>query len=211
MIPLGDMLVCGDPPPAKLLKALAVIAGHLHPTFAAMPNIKPGISRESCVLCSLTVRDFLQRVGFVRAFVSPVVTVVRAAEHGKELHSAGIGVPGTPPRARRWNGHMIVIVDGLFLIDTTLYQIARPQWEGLPGMLAAPLGFQEGAPGRMWGLDVLGALFMQDDQRPTYETMITWLANPSNAAWRNGPDASRDLRRPAVNRLVREFGSWRDK
>jgi len=209
---LGDMMAFGDPP-AKMWKALAVIAADLHPTFKAMPNLKPDISRESCVLCSLTVRDFLHRIGFKTAFVAPVVVIVRAVEHGKELHSAGIGVPGTPTRARRWNGHLVVIVPDLenYLIDTTLYQINRPQWRDLPGMLATPLDRTCGKPGKIWGLDVLGGMFMTDAARPSYEFIITWLANPSNAAWKNGPDASRNLRRAAVNRLVHEFGPWRDK
>ena len=48
---LGEMQVIGSPP-AKLGKALAVIADTLHPAFAHDPRITPGISKESCVLCS---------------------------------------------------------------------------------------------------------------------------------------------------------------
>ena len=48
---LGEMQVIGSPP-AKLAKALAVIADTLHPAFAHDPRITPGISKESCVLCS---------------------------------------------------------------------------------------------------------------------------------------------------------------
>ena len=56
---LNDMLVVGRPP-AKLTKALATIASVLHPAYdEVLP--KAGKSKESCCLCSLTVRDFLWR------------------------------------------------------------------------------------------------------------------------------------------------------
>lgn len=207
---LGDLMLMGTPP-AKLLKALAVIASELHPAFDALPGITPGISRRSCVLCSLTVRDFLQRIG-IAAVAAPVVAVLAATEKGQTLHTAGIGVPGQVPRPRNWNGHMIVVVpEAEYLIDTTLYQINRPAWSDLPGMVATPIIKQmQPGHGRMWGLDVLTSIQMTEAERD-YEFQLTWLANPRNNAWRNGPDARRDLRRPAVAKLAHTFGSWREE
>jgi len=205
---LADMAVFGAPS-AKLWKALAVIAADLHPAIAKIPGVIPDISKRSCVLCSLTARDFLQRIG-IDAIVAPVVTVLWADQDGKQLHSAGIGVPGEERRSdrRNWNGHMIVIVPReRLLIDTTLYQINRPAWDDLPGMIVAPIGLDK--PAKLWGLDVLAAL--QAEGSDGYVFSMTWLANPTNNAWRNGRDASRNHRRAIVKKLVREFGPWSDK
>jgi hypothetical protein len=75
-IRLGDMMVMGRPP-RELLKALATIAGTLHPAFDSHPRIAPGKSKESCVLCSLAVRDFFNNIGFDDAAVRPVFVVMR--------------------------------------------------------------------------------------------------------------------------------------
>ena len=58
---LGDMQVIGSPP-AKLAKALAVIADTPHPAFAHDPRITPGIWKESCVLCSHSMTAIRQRL-----------------------------------------------------------------------------------------------------------------------------------------------------
>src|SRR5262252_7800728 len=127
---LGDMMVVGNPP-AKLWKALAVIADALHPSFELEPRIAPGISKSSCVICALTVRDFLRAIGFDMARVAPVCAVMWASENGKQLHSLGIGHPDDDSAfADRWSGHLVVVI-GAFLIDATLYGAQRPQWPDL--------------------------------------------------------------------------------
>lgn len=203
---LGDMLVMGKPS-AKLIKALAVVARDLHPAIERIPNFTPGISKRSCILCSLVVRDFLQRIG-IEAIVAPVVVAIMATAGGKLIHSAGIGVPDTPTRPRNWNGHMVVIAPREnYLIDTTLYQINRPAWEALPGMMATRI--IEPRNKRMWGLDAITGVAASGDA--DYEFSLLWLANPTNRAWRNGPDATRERRRLVVHKLAHTFGSWRDK
>lgn len=206
---LGDMLVFGRPP-AKLTKALAVIAAHLHPAVERLPRITPGISKRSCILCSLAVRDFLQRIG-IEAMVAPVVAVLLATRGDETLHSAGIGVPGTVAAPRNWNGHMVVVAER-FVIDTTLYQIHRPAWDHLPGMMAVPVDGAPVAPEhrRMWGLDVLTAVGTESEPGDDYRFSLAWLANPTNNRWRNGPDARRDRRRAVVGALAHHFGSWRE-
>lgn len=47
-----------------------------------------------------------------------------------EAWSVGVGVPGAPEEAGRWNGHLALTVDG-YLSDMTLGQAARPQ-RGMP-------------------------------------------------------------------------------
>src|SRR5436190_5914768 len=136
MIEFGDLSVMSrEMPPAKLLKALAVIADRLHPVLA-----KGGFrTHDSCVLLSLAVRDFLQAIDFTDAVATPVTVVVREFKPGGEQgHSLGIGVPGDRAVApERWAGHMVVTLPKCgWLIDTTLYQAARPQWPELPGMVA---------------------------------------------------------------------------
>ena len=120
---LGDLKVLGNaPPPAKLLKALAVIAKEMHPAFARVRTFKPEISFESCVLCSLAVRDFLNAID-IATMVRPVSILIRACENGKELHSLGIGKPfdDRPSGNGRYAGHLAAVA-GNWLVDTTLYR-----------------------------------------------------------------------------------------
>src|SRR4030095_3900011 len=218
---IGDMLMMAraDPPRAK---ALAVVALYLHQAVERLGLYKPDISQQSCVLCSLAVRDFLHRVGFPQARVAPVVAVMRASGDGKELHSCGIGVPNAYQHTRtRWNGHMCVLVDNV-LVDTTLYQAKRPQWPGLPGMMAVPLGVEDGSAkiditdarpgvpgGRVYGLDLLAAAITDGDESDAgYKFTIMWLDNPTNRWWRNGPDGRRDVRRPIVAALTAIHNKW---
>src|SRR5262245_28499054 len=106
-VTVGDMYVVGSPPP-KLMKALAVIADNLHPEFLRLPNIKAGISRESCVMCSLTVQEFMNRIGYRAACVASVACVMRATRGEAELHSLGMGAPQDQRQNtdKRWIGHM---------------------------------------------------------------------------------------------------------
>ena len=206
---LGDLLVIGTPP-AKLWKALAVIAEGLHPGFEADPRIKPGISKNSCVLTSLTVRDFLRGIGFVNARVAPVSTIMWATERGKELHSLGIG---DPEDARdidgHWTGHMVVLVSG-HLIDTTLYHTRRPAWPDLPGMIAVPLAPKEKERRQWKGLDILTGTEITDPERD-YIFSVGWFDNPRNTRWRGGGDTERERRKPVVTKLIERFGGWKGK
>jgi len=80
---LGDLVVV-EPGSAKFTKALAAIASALHPAFDALLPV-PGKSKESCVLCSVTVRDFLWRVGFKDARVTTCYLALVAHDaNGKE-------------------------------------------------------------------------------------------------------------------------------
>jgi hypothetical protein len=202
---VGDMLVLGEPP-AKLMKALAVVANDLHQGYADDIHIAPEKSFESCVLCSLTVCDFLSAIG-IPARTLPVAAMMWATEHGEELHSLGIGVPSTKAKAvgpDRWNGHMVVATDR-FLIDTTLYPTKRPAWSSLPGMITLPLV----PPGTdLNGLELISGLGLADDTRPGYEFFVAWMDNPSNTSWQQGPDARPDRRAGVIERMVNSFGNW---
>jgi hypothetical protein len=203
---LGDLHILQPYPPAKLIKALAVIADALHPGFDLRPDIKPFYSRHACVLSSLTVRDFLVRVGF-NAVVRPCATVIWAERDGKLMHSLAIGAPHDKRVLKdNWKGHMVVTVKTRgreFLIDTTLYPVRRPQWRDLPGMLALPLSDE-----RMrawWNLDVIASTAYGDD------VMLGWFDNPRNKSWQYGPDGNDQFRRmPVVAALVERFGAWED-
>jgi hypothetical protein len=197
---LGDMTVLGDPP-AKLWKALAAIAAELHPTFAAQPWIEhKDKSKESCVLTSLAVRDFLRLIG-IPARVRPVCTIMQAHKDGKPVHSLGIGHPHQEKRKRFWIGHMVVQVPvpwapvappgHSFLIDTTLYPAIRPQWRGaITGMLAIPT--QPDDLRRHLDMKMLTAFEAIDKDGLIFE--LFYLDNPRNTAWKRGGDA-RDLTR----------------
>lgn len=206
MIKLGDMTVLGDVP-AKMLKALAVIADTLHPAFARQPWIAGNEkSKESCVLCALTVRDFLVGIGFADAVVRPVITIMMAWRDGKQLHSLGIGVPGTPREDGRWVGHLVVDVPSAkTLIDVTLYRTVRDQWPDLPGMLALDTsGF--GCWCKINGRKVIVAATMTDEDDPAYSFEIVYLDNPSNKSWRKGPDSESWRRAVVTAALVERFG-----
>lgn len=200
---LGDMEVICDGPPPRLVQALAVIATHLHPTLDVSPLASPGKSKESCILCSLVVRDFLFRGGFRDAELRPVVVVMQALdEDGGLIHSLGIGNPkGPSPKITgRWDGHAVVIAEG-WLIDTTLYQAKRPAWPELPGMVAVPLV----KPGRdLFGLPLLAGASAKGEDGSDID--MGWLDQPTNKKWRAAPDAQRvRQRRRVVDYLLDQF------
>jgi len=178
-------------PSTRLLKALGIVARHLHDTFDRDPRFDLLYSRRACVLASLTVRDFLRHLGFA-AQVCPVATVVWAERDGQKLHSVGIGAPHDQRRRDGyWCGHLVATVEGL-LIDPTLYQAKRPAWPELPGMMAIPLMPRPWRRG-WWGLKIMAGLDLPDGT-----TLVGWFDNPRNDDWRRGPDALDDKRRAGV-------------
>jgi hypothetical protein len=201
-VTIGDLLVLGDPP-AQLLKPLAVIASHLHP--ALDEQVVPGKSKESCVLASLTVRDFLWRAGFKDAQVRTVYLMVDAHDaDGQPLHSLGVGdhakvptIGGKPgDTAERWSGHMVVVLPRIgLLIDPTLYQTQREVWGGaVPGMVTVPLS----RGGQLWhGMKTLAGMVWESKQRTV---RAVWFGQ-ENERWRHAPDAHRARRAPAVQRM----------
>lgn len=207
-IELGDMTVIGSPPP-KLWKALAVIVDQLHPTFAKQPWIEhKNKSKESCVLSSLAVRDFLWALSFLNAHVRPVATAMRAMRKGEVLHSLGVGMPDGEMYARTprrfWNGHLVVVVDG-FVIDTTLHRMRRPQWPKLAGMLALPL--KPPTDELVYGLKPIagGGVWLN----PSTSFEIIYLDNPGNSRWTEGGDAREFWRREAaLVAMLKRFGTW---
>jgi len=208
---LADMLVQGEPP-AKFLKALAVIADKLHPLFDAEPwMIYAGRSKESCVLSSLAVRDFLWKVGFKDAEVRPVVMAMQALDgDGMQIHSARCGDPDMEAVRRQfkpgggWPGHLIVVVPSTgYLIDPTLYQANRKEWEGLYGMIATPTYTDDVEEG-IWGLPLLGGMEAQQENGSTFR--LVYLDHRANSLWREAGDAShRSHRANVVKQLVALF------
>jgi hypothetical protein len=212
---LGDLQVVGGQPPAKLVKALAVIAHVLHPAFSRLPFMAhPDKSKESCVLSSLTVRDFLWKIGFREATVAPVYVIVRALDRdGREIHSVGCGDHAAIPIQARvhghvtdtknyWSGHLVVLVKG-WLIDPTLYQANRKEWPELPGMVAAPVFMDE----RGGMVLVSGSSAKRDDGS---EVLLSWWAQPHNRRWKDGGDAKKERRVAVVKELVKRFGNWKE-
>jgi len=202
-ITFGDMLVSGSPP-AKLIKAAAVIADTMHPEFERYDLNSKG----ACVLSSLAVRDFLFKIGFRSAEVVPVVFVIRAFKDGDLLHSLGIGDPSGKDKdlPGRWSGHMITRLphEG-FLLDTTLYQAARPQWPELPGMVLAPLAY---VVEPVFGLDVIAGFHKKTDDARHLDGL--WLEQPKNKGWRGAKDTLRRRRAPIVEAMIKRFGNWTD-
>lgn len=205
-----NLKVIGNPPP-KLARALSVIDSTLHNSFDMRGTMDIGKSKDSCVLCALTVRDFLREIG-LPANVAPVALVMWANEHGEQLHSLGVGAPhDREVLPGRWCGHLVTVVNN-WLIDTVLYQSQRPQWDGLPGMMALKLlpRAQRHTLPIYPDHPIIAGMHASEPDRPTYEFAITWLDNPKNRSWSEGPDARNiDLRAPVVQHLATEFGRLR--
>jgi hypothetical protein len=215
---LGDMMVVGQPD-AKLVKALAVIADGLHQFYAMALWMKPNHSKVSCILSSLTVRDFLFKIGITDAEVAPVMFAIQANQGETCLHTLGIGDPdwrearaeaAKGKEAGGWKGHLVVKLPRHgYLIDTTLYQAKRKHWSDLPGMLAVPIvPYEEG--GMFYGLPPLTGMIIDDDEAGT-TLQILWLDQRRNKFWRAAPDGKDKRRRQAViGALVEKFGTWKD-
>jgi hypothetical protein len=214
---LGDMEVTGIPD-AKLLKALAVVASDLHPMLDAWHDMPLGKSRESCILCSCVVRDFLYRLGFRDADVTPTFTLIVARDRitDEEVHSLGIGNPqGPDPRiTAKFDGHTVVRAAG-WLIDPTLYQASpRPAWPDLPGMVVAPLiedgaDVVEGGGDRLFGLKLLAGIMGQSEIG--HRISVAYLHQPTNTGWQDAPDYQRrHMRKRVTEQLVAAFGPWTD-
>jgi hypothetical protein len=202
---LQEMLIIPGTVDAEMRRALTVVALMLHPKFDTV--IQPGKSKESCVLCSLAVRDFLWQAGWKDAKVTTVyLMVVSHDAKGDEVWSLGVGdhtnIPTVEPKpqntAKRWSGHIVVEVPSAgILIDTTLYQAARPQhWPTLPGMAAVPL---QGGP-MSYGLEPAAGLMAE--QPGGGGVSLVWLRQP-NTAWLTAPDAERSRRMPVVKAMLK--------
>lgn len=206
---LGELTLVERDWPGKMIKALAVVAKYLHPTYDVQPDTEPGGSKETCLFTSLVVRDFLVEIGFKDATVRGCGVVMRATDQtGAEIHSVGIGIPGDPDRPNKFNGHIVVTVPSLsLLIDTTLYQAIRPAWAGaLQGMFACR--YQAPFPRLNFGRYPFAASGIELDDR---EFHIVWLDRPE-LRWKREIDFTvKSPRRRAVTRaLVEAFGRWID-
>lgn len=212
-IPLGDMTVAGEPDqlPARMWKALAVIADRLHPVYDELlrpEGFAPGVGHDKCLFMSLAVRDFLVQIGFKDATVRGCALYIRADDHGgKELWSLGLGVPGLPDRDDKFNGHAVVTVPSLkLLIDTTMYQALRPHWlDSITGMAA--LRYHEPWHNQMIQQRPTIAAF--EVAHPDRTVMVAWLDRPE-LPWRKAEDYRiRHARRIAVTKALRAaFGDF---
>lgn len=182
---IGDMLIVGLPPP-PLMAAIETLALHIHPLFDRDPRTRRGGSKECCVLCALTARDFLARMGF-DARVAPVAAVLRT-----EQLTVGVGMPGSAAPSGKWAGHLVALAGG-YLIDLALYCARRPNWSFIRGMVALPVAGT--VPNKINGLPVLAGFNVDR----TFSA--AWLANDANTGWQAAPDTECSLREPVVAAL----------
>jgi len=203
----NDMTVMGAPSP-KLRNALEIIANHLHQDFAKASWIShKDKSKESCILCSLTVREFLARIGFVDAQVRPVCLYLSAHKDGRLVKELLVGDPADKRDLHsRWAGHMVVVIPSAgYLIDTTLYQAMRPQWKSATGMVATPLIAINRTMSSLTAIS--GGSWTESEG---YKVTALWLDNPTNKSWRRRPDARmRNWRIPVVNKMISEMVATR--
>jgi hypothetical protein len=197
-IDLPQLTIFGSPED-RLVDAMKIVSSHLHQKFQP---IFGEISKNSCVLASLTVRDFMFRAGFRDVVVRPVRVLMRASRGGKEVNSVGVGYQhegkGDP---RRWAGHMAVYSPSLnYLIDTTLFQAQRKDWPFLPGMIAVPLR-NTSSDQVIFGLKPITGMSI-DIPDDDYSYEIVWLDDPKNNTWKTAPDTSKRRRKPVVNAML---------
>lgn len=206
---LEDIAIIGTPPRA-LGAAFSVIAD-IHEAFADhAPGLIPGISKRSCVMASLTVRDFLRMAGF-EAEVRPCMFMAEAWDiHGEVTHTLGVGTPdwreGKIKRRRMsevdgWHGHLVCIT-GEWLVDTTLFQARRPTWPNLPGMFAMPIN---PSPKVYRGMDALATLHATETNGDSLR--VTWLDQRRNRYWQTVPDAAFARRAPVVRQMLARLGA----
>lgn len=196
---IGDLLISDlkGQPPLKLMKAMAIIAEYLHPSFDEY--YEDGVSRDSCILVSSVVREFLFRIGFTDAEARSVFFWIEARHHDEPLHQLIIGKPGEPDRNGKWNGHMVALLPKTgWLLDCTLYQARRGHWEFIPGMMAAPVFDIGKTPS---GRNIVTAFVWKNGDD---EVQGTWIDTPENKRWRTAPDIKRGGTRERHRKLVVE-------
>lgn len=201
----SDMTVMGAPSP-KLRNALKIIASHLHPEYNKVSWLPyKDRSKESCILCSLTVREFLVRAGFQEAKARPVSLYLSAHKDGRMVKRLMAPDPDDKRQLpARWPGHMVVVIPSdAYLIDTTLYQAMRPQWKSLPGMVALPL---YPVNDRLMSMKQLSCVSWTEEDG--YKVTLGWLDAPTNTSWRrSGLDREKNVRRPIVNKMLSELAA----
>jgi hypothetical protein len=199
---LGDLQIIGEnsAPPAKLIKALGVVSAYLHPGWDAW--IAKGKSKQSCVLCAVTVHDFLRIIGFP-ARVVPVLFLAVAKRNGTLVQSVGMGWPdGGKAPPDKWNGHLVTLA-GHWLVDTTLYQAQRSTWPQLPGMIAVSM--RDTNP-RYNPQPVLASI-CTNGAHLSFDA--GWMLDRNNRYWKYSSDSrNKMLREPVIWELVERFSGW---
>jgi hypothetical protein len=205
----GDLAVLAHPP-AKMLKALAVIAARAHPAYDECSGVAAGGSKDKCLFMSLAVRDFLVEIGFADATVRSCFLYISAEDQqGNEIWSVGLGAPGQVPQPEKFNGHAVCTVPSLsLLIDTTVYQAIRPHWSGSVGGMAAIKYHRPWTNQLIHGRpSIAGAEIALPDRR----LMMLWLDRPE-VNWRREIDFryKNDRRRYVTKALRDAFGEWHE-
>lgn len=201
---MNDRMLVAAKVDGKMTDALSVIATTLHTAFDTV--VVPGKSKESCVLCSLAVRDFLWQAGWKDATCTTVYMMIVATDpKGKEIWSLGVGdhtdIPTTVPAPvdtpERWSGHMVVEVPSAgIIIDTTMYPARREKyWPKLPGMAAVMIDHNGPIS---YGLKPVAGLAADG---PEGSVRVVWLRQ-SNKRWQGAPDAVRARRLPVVKHML---------
>ena len=208
-VPLGDLTVMADPP-AKMWKALAVIAARLHPAYDECSGFPHGTSFDKCLFLTMVVRDFLVGIGFTDARALGCALFIIAHDRaGETIWSVGCGAPGARNIPGRFNGHAVCVVPSIrLLIDPTVYQAIRPQWAGAVTGMAA-IGYHEPWSSQMlYGRPAIAGAEMQLADR---SVMIAWADRPELRFKHEADYRDRTERRRYIGAALRRtFGMWRD-
>ena len=206
-VTLGDMTVV-DPAalPGRLLAALGIIGTEFHPAFDRQPWLRePGYSKQSCLLTSLTVRDFLREIGFADANVRSVAAVMRA-EHERPRGAFARHRRarfGQVPGAGRFAGHIVAVVPERAAPDR------HDALSGDPAAMARRAHRHDGGALRRAAIRRAHvracAVCRRNDRRRRgrFAMTIVWLDRRDNKVWRKGGD-NEEWRRVAVLAALRE-------
>jgi len=170
------MNIAGNPPPAL---ALALIdLSRIHDVLDCFHPLTSGMSRGSCISCTLIACEFLRERGIDSEPRSVIAGAVQEV-NGRRVASPLVGADSGPCAPNQWRGHLVTLADG-YIIDLTLYALT---WRGPRGMFADPLA----KGGTINKLLVLGR-HEHRDVNGIFQ--VFWLDNASNQTWRLQPDAA---------------------
>ena len=163
-----------------------------------------------CIRASLTVRDFLRRLGYA-ADVRSVALQVTATVDELHLHTIGIGLNklwGDPYRGRDWDGHLVVVTPG-WLIDPTFYATRREAWSWVPSVALVRRRTLDRSIGIETEHRLLPAVAMAEKMQETpqglYRWRAIWAATSSNQKWRHAPEALPQPRRRDIEAMLATY------
>lgn len=155
----------------------------LYSALLCLPKVLPiEVLGRACIQSSLIFRDTMRKLGH-RATVEVCDLLV---EHDGHFQRIGAPHDGAPVPEGFWSGHLVCVVDGNILVDTTVWQ-SRAASEGVvPAAVAVRRSPLTPVPEAGFGPGL----------------SLRWFFGIKNQTWMNTQDAAPASRRELVEALV---------